>query len=356
MQRLILPLLFLVTLGTTVAQTSAIEVPRTQRSIITKLSATWCSICGGVAWDNYSSLVSSYEKDALVLNAHVSTSSELYSKTSKDLLANFESASSQPVFFFNAQRVGSGGSSMMTSYQSLVNDAKLKSPTAQSGLNVYYNETTQKLTIQTKTRFFEAASGEYTLSLLLLEKEAIADQTNRGSGVVHKRVLRQSITPTVTGQAVASGTIAKDAEYTNTFEYTLSDGSPTKYQYALILWKKNGTAFTFVNTNHTNTVSDAAILTATRQADAGLSGLQVINQPGGEILVQAQVNEGSRKAVLHVSDMQGRVLFYKALGALTTQSSYQWRLPETALLPNGTYIVSIQTERGVSGEKWTPLR
>ena len=83
-----------------------IVVPKTQMSLITKRTATWCPICGASrAWDLKNSMIQEHTGKALVIAGHHSQGSQLYSGAAEDLIDNFQTTFSQPVFMFTRIRL-----------------------------------------------------------------------------------------------------------------------------------------------------------------------------------------------------------------------------------------------------------
>ena len=83
MKQIIYSLVFLAIATAASSQTTNITVPKTQKGVVTKLAATWCPFCGSEAWDTYKNMVSDLSSKSLVMVAHRSTSSRLYSATAE---------------------------------------------------------------------------------------------------------------------------------------------------------------------------------------------------------------------------------------------------------------------------------
>ncbi|MBK8654797.1 MAG: hypothetical protein IPN20_13045 [Haliscomenobacter sp.] len=147
-----------------------IEVPGTQQSLVTKLTATWCPFCGGSAWDSYKNMVASHGANAVVFAAHTSTVSKLYSPMAVQLLNNFDLVYSQPYFFYNTKVVGTGGSSTENTVTTNVNNAAKNTPIVQTGMKLTFDDNSRELTVQSRSQFFQYTTGEYFLAFYLLEK------------------------------------------------------------------------------------------------------------------------------------------------------------------------------------------
>lgn len=253
-----------------------IAVPPVQKSLVTKHTATWCTICGGTSWDVYESMVQNLEEKAVVLSAHISGSSKLYSPAAVSLLNNFDVAVYQPEFYFNNTKISNSGNSgsaaTLSTMTTKVDEAAAKIPMVQSGLRIFYEAATDSLRIQVKTKFFEQIeSGEYSLSVLLVERFVTEQQASRGSAVTHKRILRKALTGDpnkAIGPMFASGAIAANAE----FDWSTAIKWNNQYnlnniEIVTIVWKRNPLTNKqeLVNTNFSIEVEETT--TATQQLD-----------------------------------------------------------------------------------------
>ncbi|MBV6428902.1 MAG: hypothetical protein KIPDCIKN_03439 [Haliscomenobacter sp.] len=232
-----------------------IEVPGTQQSLVTKLTATWCPFCGGSAWDSYKNMVASHSANAVVFAAHTSTVSKLYSPMAVQLLNNFDLVYSQPYFFYNTKVVGTGGSSTENTVTTNVNNAAKNTPIVQTGMKLTFDDNSRELTVQSRSQFFQYTTGEYFLAFYLLEKAIVKEQASRSASEIHSNVFRTSLLPEVFGKPLASGTILSGTFHGSLFTYGLpSDLDVNNLIVASVIWKKNGTKYDFVNANWTDVI------------------------------------------------------------------------------------------------------
>ncbi|MBK7476395.1 MAG: hypothetical protein IPI11_10460 [Haliscomenobacter sp.] len=232
-----------------------IEVPGTQQSLVTKLTATWCPFCGGSAWDSYKNMVASHGANAVVFAAHTSTVSKLYSPMAVQLLNNFDLVYSQPYFFYNTKVVGTGGSSTENTVTTNVNNAAKNTPIVQTGMKLTFDDNSRELTVQSRSQFFQYTTGEYFLAFYLLEKAVVKEQASRSASETHSNVFRTSLLPEVFGKPLASGTILSGTFQGTLFSYVLpSDLDVSNLIIASVIWKKNGTKYDFVNANWTDVI------------------------------------------------------------------------------------------------------
>ena len=232
-----------------------IDVPGTQQSLVTKLTATWCPICGGSPWDSYKKMVSTLGSNAVVFAAHTSTVSKLYSPMAVQLMNNFDLVYSQPYFFYNTKVVGTGGTSTENTIATNVGNAAKNTPIVQTGMRLTFDDNSRELTVQSRSQFFQYTTGEYFLAFYLLEKAIVKEQASRSASETHSNVFRTSLLPEVFGKPLASGTILSGTFQGSLFTYGLpSDLDPNNLIIASVIWKKNGTKYDFVNANWTDVI------------------------------------------------------------------------------------------------------
>jgi hypothetical protein len=251
MKKLLLyPALFWVcSLGLT-AQT--LQVPTTQYSIITKKTATWCPICGGVSWTTFRQMINDNQSNAILIAAHYDTGSKLYSKTAQDIVANFEGGFSygQPVFFFNSQRLTGRDANTAAMARDMARTAHESTPSVQTAINAVLQASTNTLLIETRTTFFSSGNGNYRLAIYPILKSVVEEQASRGRDT-HKMILLDEISGNSFGQVIASGTAPSGRNVEGRFETGNSKivdaAKEDNLQLAAVIWKENGSRFDFVN-------------------------------------------------------------------------------------------------------------
>ena len=319
-----------------------IDIPQEQKSIITKLTATWCPNCGGTAWDTHENLLKNLEGKAVVLAAHYDNGSKLYSQTARDLLDNYEgSPFGQPIFYFNRKKIGSGGAGTESDITSMTNDAFKTSPTAQTGIRMEYDKDAKELVIYTRTKFFAAASGEYYLSVLQVEKEVEEIQSARSGMQVHKRVIREAVTLRTMGEELVNGAVASGETFDLNARMAMSSqGEAEKYQIVTILWRKSGATYEFVNTNFN---SDLQPLTT--------SAFGVVAQP---LVMKVQPNPMTEQSLVNIHHPSGIKDLHLNLFNTNGQLLKNWKIENGKSLP--TSITLDRTLLPQTGIYWLQLK
>ena len=325
-------------------------MPQEQKSLVTKLTATWCPICGGGAWDMFDDFINNLEGKAAVLAAHYSGSSKLYSSAAVELVRNHKgSPSGQPIFYHNRDKIQSDVGNSITGR---VNDAySAGGPTAQTGIRLEYDQAEEELIIKTKTQFFKDAEGTYYLSILLIEREVTADQAGRGANVVHKRVLRRAITTETMGDELAAGNMTAGASYGMTARIPMiSLEEAWKYQVATIIWKKEDGFRDFINANFSDEIEEMVatptLAIASEQPELLIHPNPMINQ----MTVQIQAPKRLGQFQLNLYTLTGQLLAgWKESNASDTE--FNLRLDRTLLPTTGIYFLQLISEQGSLSKK-----
>lgn len=224
-------------------------MPQTQRPLITKRTASWCSICGGWGWTFFRNLLDDNKNKAVFFADHYS--GDHTTPTSLAIAANFGGVS-QPIFFLNNQNqnVTSGNSATSrTNIRNQVNAAFDTPPVVQSGIRPVLNAAANTLSVQAKARFFQNASGEYYLGIYLVRKEFIGTQASQGPNAEHKEVLWGHLSSEVFGELIGNGAIASGTEATVDGQISVAGLDPSKLRVVTVVWRKEGNTYLVVNTN-----------------------------------------------------------------------------------------------------------
>ena len=325
-------------------QAQNITVPKTQRGVVTKLAATWCPFCGAEAWDTYKKMVDDLSTKSLVMVAHRSTSSRLYSATAEKILNVYEPVFYQPYFFFNTKLIGEGDAKTSTEMQKQVdNFAVAGTPTAQTGLVVNYNTAKRELEVSAKTEFFKTATGEFYTGIYLIEKSVIAQQSNRGSMADHLNVLRSHFGTSEFGFEVGNGTMSSGFFKVTTTKYTLPTTIlPENVIIASIIWQKNGNAYTMVNSNWTDQVKSVTV--GVRENQELKAGFNVApNVISNQAVLNFNLPKAGKQVLVQAYNVQGQVVATIFRGSLSA-GKHQFQLNRQQLNSKGLYFVRLQVD------------
>lgn len=261
-QRFLLGLCCLCLATALYAQEGIITVDKKQKSLLTKRTATWCPICGQPdIWPMVKNLEANLSNKALVVAGHHSASSTLYSTVAKDLIDNFTPAFSQPVFYFNRERIGSGGANTESMLNERADLAYQQIPLAQTGLRLTFDESQRLLEIAGRIEFYESTEGNYQLAYYLIRKSIIANQSNQGSDTEHINVLWESITAGSFGIAIDQESLVPGGSFSHQEQFPLpAELNPDNLIVAAIIWKQNEEGiYEFVNVERSDDIQPGII-------------------------------------------------------------------------------------------------
>ncbi len=330
------------------------EAPEVQKSLVNKVTATWCPSCGTWGWTLFSDLVDDNSEKALVIATHYS--GDLAIPAATEMATNF-GASGQPRFMLDGSDQNATSASADTKrieIKDAIDANYLMAPVVNSGIvaNIT-DETLNLLTVNVKSKFFQAASGEYYIGAYIVEDGVIANQSQQGPNAVHKNVLRANIGATTFGESLASGDIAMDTEIDHQFTMQLDDSwNQENLTIATIIWEKEGSTYNFVNTN-------SAIITEVMTTSVGDLAPAMV-----EFSVQPTVSNGQSNIVLNTSERQEKIdlQVYNQLGQLQ-RSILQGKslgIGETTYpldsFESGVYYVVLRVDdKKVLTKKWIVL-
>jgi hypothetical protein len=257
---------------------TAFAVENKQKSILVYNTATWCGPCGTYGGPMFKSVLSN--PDLISIDLHTSGSSYLVpyymraggtndtlflSTFASRIAAQTKPNGYIPHFYTNNTFLGNSEVTKVA-VENAVNIFKVQTPAA--GVAVKASNSNNKITIDYKAKSFAANTGDYHLSLLLVEKSITGYQAGApGSITEHHNIVRATAFGTVYDQSTGFSTNAvlsnpaagQEVSGTQTFQFEALPiaarySNVMKWNYSAantmvvaILWKKNGAAYDFVN-------------------------------------------------------------------------------------------------------------
>ncbi len=282
---------------------TAQDAPQIQQSLITKITATWCPNCGGWAWPFFKDIYTDNKDKALVIAAH--RSGDLQNIVATSFESNFN-VNYQPFFIVgnvNQNVTPGNAAARRTSIKNLVDANYLMEPVVNAGLSVSKNG--NMLHVQTKTRFFQNADGEYYLGVYVIEDGVINAQVGQGDNAVHTNVLRAGMSSNSFGELLVNGSVSEGAEFENQFSIQIGNWNEDNLIIGAIIWKKNGASYEFVNTNFTDDISTTGIATIPEDE----INFRIFPSPAsGSATIELSVNNASETIQLELTDISGKRL------------------------------------------------
>lgn len=226
--------------------------------IINKTTATWCGPCGQWGWELFDEIITDNKPKAILMGTYGDEASDLFNQTAGDFYDDFCSGAGWPAFAVNgANRTAyssSGGIYTSTTRNNckMVSDSfAATTPLASTGYT--YKITGNTLTVNTKTKFWQATSGNYFVGVYVIEDGVMNTQAGQSGTVAHHYVLRGSISAGASfGVSIVNGSVTSGQTYDKSFTYTLpANWNKSKLQVVTMIWKKSsGPGYDFINANN----------------------------------------------------------------------------------------------------------
>ncbi len=326
------------------ASAQEVEVPETQLSLITKVTASWCINCGAWGWDLFEDLIAENSGKAVLIAAHYSGS--LQNAATTEYTGNL-SFLGQPAFFLGAENLSANSGNAATVRQTVrdtVDQAFEESPVVQTGIRATLDPAADDLNlrIELKTRFFQEAEGEYSLGLYTLDKLLIAPQTGQGNMAQHKLVLEDALIDQPFGLPLADGAVAAGTSDDFYGEFNIDPEEAAGTQIVTIIWRKVDDAYLPVNCNF----GDIATLSATTgRTLPGLAWRVVPNPAGAQAEVLLTLEEALPAATLSLRNAAGQEVAVMHRGALPA-GDHRFTIPSPAA--GGAYWLQLAGENRIA--------
>lgn len=310
--------------------------------IINKTTATWCGPCGQWGWDLFQDIIDDNKPKAILMGTYGSTSSDMYNQTAGDFYNDFCSGAGWPAFAVNGKNrtaySSSGGiytTTTRTNCKTVSDSFAATSPLASTGYT--YKITGSTLTVTTKTKFWQATSGEYFVGVYVIEDGVMNTQVGQSGTVAHHYVLRGSISAGASfGVSIVNGSVTSGQTFDKSFTYTLpANWNKSKLQVVTMIFKKSsGPGYDFINANNK---ADAPASVASLDDDRNIS---LYPNPASKEM-NLQVNLDARADVtFSVTSVSGQVVAHMPVST-EASGTHLYNL-STSTWANGTYLVTLR--------------
>lgn len=318
------------------------EVAQVQQSLITKKTATWCIHCGTWGWEFFDDLETNISSKSVLIAAHFGGSA-LENPVSSAWAGNL-GGFSQPLFFVNneVQSVTSGNlPTALSVVQGKVDNIHQQQPVANVGIQTSWNG--GNLAVQTKTRFFQSASGDYYLGIYLVEDGVLSTQVGQSGTVSHSRVLRGAATAAVFGELLASGNVAAGTEYDKSYNIDPAGYVLEELDLVGVIWKKDGDKYLAVNVWKIDAKPTAASVAEAKKLP-GSAVLQPNPATGGDVYISLRLDSPQECEIFLFNTLGQQVgrIFSGKLAA----GAHQFPITSRLMDFPGAYAVRIQTTEG----------
>lgn len=300
------------------------------RAVVFKFTETWCGPCGAWGWNLANNVVDSIGDNGYYVGVMGSSDISLDANCWSPFQSNFI-LDGYPTFVVNDVKVLTFFSTIKGKYEQFAAMEPLASPAGLASISG------NSITVNTKTKFWSAANGAYYLAAFLIEDKVKATQLGQTGIVDHHFLMRGSMMPDFSpwGQALASGTIAANAEYSKTFTMPLNPNwVKNNISVLLIVYKKVGDKYVLVNAvkakNQTTAIDEFTLRT----------DVSVFPNPAtSQINLQMNLTKASEIGIF-ISDIAGREVF-KVSRSIYKEGEQVIQIP-TFNLANGIYNIRVE--------------
>lgn len=344
MKKNLLLSMIIVFLGTSlIAQT----VPEVQRTLLTKISATWCNPCGDWGWDMFENLLEDNQDKSILIVAH--HSGDLMNVAASEITTNF-SVFNQPVFVVNHTNDGVTSANALTKrteIKNLVDSTFMASPIANAGMDLTLDG--DQLQVAIKTKFFQDDFGVYYISAYVVENYIVNYQESIGFDAVHQKVLRSAVTSTTFGDELINGSVTAGTEFDNTYSMTLdSEWNTDNLEVITIIWKKVANKFEFVNANISTDFETTVASVDVLLQNASLNVFPTVTATSATVSIDAK--ENLENASLELYDLNGRKVADIFQGNLNTGNT-TFTIDKKMVNANGIYFLVLKHQDKVASQK-----
>jgi hypothetical protein len=281
------------------------NVSTTQKTLITKRTASWCPNCGAWGWDFAKAIDDLSNPNGILIRAHYS--GDLQSQVAQDITENFN-AIYQPEFYLN-EEMQSVGSTTWESKVDVFNDAINNNVSADSKVKFSGSsyKTDKGVAINAKVEFLENVSGEFYFAAYLLEDGIVNQQSGQGADAIHNAVLRSSFTEGSFGNKISEESTSVGQETAINTEIEI-DGEAIEdrmFRTLLILWQKSGEQYVIENI-HSYSVDISANVNDLFDEVANVNIFQ-----NGQKLIFNLSKRFDQEINLDIFDVQGQKIYSK---------------------------------------------
>lgn len=336
---------------------SIAQVPHeANKALVTCGTATWCGPCGNYGMDVEDYFYTTMGSKGFLIDFHPSTSTNnednLFSnQTAIDWVPVFDPYYSFPVFAVNAidkSYTATYVADMVTAVEDAVNSFPSKEVIASTGFR--YTRVNNVFTVNTVTKFWQEGNGDYYLGAFLLEDSILHSQSGRTDTPYHLNVLRASMAGTSFGDMITSGAVSKGATFNKTFTYTVTNGdwNLQHMKVVVLLFKKTGTGYTYINGN-----DEQSVPMGIEDTKTAINTAVYPNPANDHAELAITLNKPSHVSITMVDAVGKTVYRSSELSFNTGRSTHNI---STAELAAGQYNILIHTEDGDTMERLSVIK
>lgn len=234
------------------AKISPIIVAEMNTPIYGKLTATWCGPCGAWGWTLNDEVIAAIETKAIPMGLYGSNTSNFTNATVNKWFTDF-GGKSYPNFTVNGTNKtafsSNGGiytTTTKTDVLAAVDNFIATPVQASAGGNLTWAG--QTLSVKSAVKYFINQTGDFYIGAYMIENKAKSIQNSQVGEVEHHYVCRGSMSADVYGVKYAGALTAGTQTELTDFTFDVpSTWIKENISVAIIIWKKVGASYTFVN-------------------------------------------------------------------------------------------------------------
>ena len=341
MKKLLLSASFLLLSLAIFAQTP----PNKNLGIVNKTTATWCGPCGDWGWTLFEDVITDNQAKAICMGTYGDAGSDLQNQTAIDFYKDFCPSAGWPAFNaigINRTAYAAGGgiypSTTQTNVKATIDSFVATPVIASTGYT--YTMSGNNITINTTTKFWTAANGDYYVNVYFVEDGVMNIQNGQAGVVAHHDVLRGGVSGSW-GQSIVNGAVTANQTFSKTFNGTM-DPSWDKWrtQVVTMIWKKVGSDYQFVNAN--NVSNNPLGITSIEEA----GNVRLYPNPANNFAILGiDIDQANTNVSYFITDFSGKIVASKNVGNVG-YGVYHEQI-NTENLSNGTYIVALTVGKNI---------
>ena len=320
-----------------------ISVPQKNKTLVLMYAESTSNDCGTYGWDTFRELVDS-NLNAVFANWYGSGDAKLTVSpiplNASILQIHVPAVGFVPSFLVNGTNLGYVQYSGVKSFiQSNTSGPVI----ANTGFTQNTNSTGDSLVIDTRTKFFQNASGEFYVATYVYEDTVIAPQTGKSSNAKHIRVWRTPL-----GIEGSFGSLLRQSSFSSgyTFDTTYRiyidpSWQKDKLHVFTVIWEKKNGFYTVLNAHELRNSSVGINDISTNTEISHIYPNPVINE------IQMKLNGHGRKCLITITDMSGRVV--STLHKRNDNNNLLIERHQT--LSSGLYFITISSDQKVETQK-----
>lgn len=238
-----------------------IVVPEKNVALINKVTGSLCPPCGSWGWTAFEDLISRNGNNAIYMGTYSDNYvAQLFITQAAEDMEVAWGVTGFPTFAADGvaqlDRPNGGGVNVQSEINKVnaVVDAHVAGEVfVNSGFRTEVKD--NKMTIETKTKFFKDVNGELFLAVYLMEDKVKGYQSGHadGANTLHHHVLRGAAildgqTKAQTwGYPIGSGTTTSGTTLDNKFTIDVTGYNQENLEVAVVVWRKVGVRYQFIN-------------------------------------------------------------------------------------------------------------